>query len=93
MRDIDDAFDFIRDFAIGVSGDALDVSEMLIDFVDGTSDPNDFVQFDPSGGDTIVKVDADGTVNGANFVDICVLQGVTVSNVDQAVADGNLVLA
>ncbi len=75
-----------------MNGDALDVSNLLTGFVEGSSDPNEFVQFANSSGDTLVRVDADGAVNGANFVDVCVLQNVTLSNVAQAVDDGNLVL-
>jgi hypothetical protein len=39
---------------------------------------------------TTVQVDTDG--GGNNFVDLCILQGVTLTSVTQAIANGNLVL-
>jgi hypothetical protein len=47
------------------------------------------VQCDAGGGNTTVKVDADGATNGANFTDVCVLTGVTTTLTD-LVAGGNI---
>src|SRR6185295_2779023 len=58
---IADAGDTISKFKTGSGHDVLDIKDILSGFVDGVSDPNDFVQLTPSGGDTIVSVDADGT--------------------------------
>jgi len=58
---IADAGDTISEFKTGSGHDVLDIKDILSGFVDGVSDPNDFVQLTPSGGDTIVSVDADGT--------------------------------
>jgi hypothetical protein len=51
------------------------------------------VQFVNAGGDTTVRIDADGIANGVSFVDVAVLQNVTLSNVAQAMIEGNLDLA
>jgi Ca2+-binding RTX toxin-like protein len=55
--------------------DMLDISALLTGFVAGSE--SQFVQIIDSGGNTFVQVDADGAMGGANFVDLCVLQGVT----------------
>jgi Ca2+-binding RTX toxin-like protein len=90
---IDGAVEIVTDFDTGALGDALDLSDVLTGFVAGSSNPSDFVQFGIAAGGTTVRVDSDGAANGANFVDVCLLQGVTLSNVNQAVMEGNLVLA
>ena len=92
LIEIDGALEIINDFAAGKNGDRLDLADLLTGFVSGSSNPNDFVQFGNVANDTIVRVDVDAA-NGANFVDACLLQGVTLTSVDQAIAAGNLVLA
>jgi hypothetical protein len=64
----------------------------LVGFDAGSSNPGDFVQFGNAAGDTTMRVDVDGAANGVNFVDVCLLQGVTLTNVNQAAMEGNLVL-
>ncbi len=81
--------DTITDFLTGLGGDVLDVADLLVGFVAGTSDLADFVQCDAAGGNTTVKVDADGAVNGAAFTDVCMLAGVTTS-LDALVAGNNI---
>jgi len=93
LADIDGATEIITDFAAGKNGDRLDLSDLLTGFTAGSSNPSDFVQFGNAAGNTTVRVDADGAAGGANFVDVCLLQGVTLINVDQAATEGNLVLA
>ena len=90
---INDGTEEITDFQAGVGGDLLDLSDLLDNFNPGQSDPNDFVQFVTAGGDTTVRVDADGAANGVSFVDVALLQNVTLSNVAQAMIEGNLDLA
>ena len=90
---VNDGVEEITDFQIGVGGDVLDLSDLLDSFNPGQSDPNDFVQFVNAGGDTTVRVDADGVANGVSFVDVAVLQNVMLTNVVQAMIEGNLDLA
>jgi len=90
--DIDGAPDIVIDFDAGPLGDALDLSDLLVDFDAGASNPGDFVQFANASGSTTVRVDVDGAANGVSFVDACLLQGVTLTNVNQAAMEGNLVL-
>ncbi|EJL96590.1 VCBS repeat-containing protein, partial [Pseudomonas sp. GM102] len=64
-------------------GDALDLSALLsANFVSGISQASDFVQLAQSGSDITVKVDADGTANGANFADVAVLANTGTSGTD-----------
>jgi Ca2+-binding RTX toxin-like protein len=93
LANIDGAPEIVTDFGAGPLGDALDLSDLLEGFDAGSSNLGDFVQFGNAAGDTTVRVDADGAANGTNFVDVCLLQGVTVTDVDQAAMEGNLVLA
>ena len=58
-------------------GDRITVSGVLTGFVVGVSSPTDFLQTVTAGGSTTVKVDTDGAVGGANFVDMVVLQGIS----------------
>jgi len=80
----------ITDFQVGVSGDSLDVSSLLTGYDVALDDPTDFVQFVASGNDTRVLVDADGLANGVSFADVALLQNVALTNVNQAVIEGNL---
>lgn len=84
--------DTITDFELGGSGDRLDVSDLLIGYLDGVSDISDFVRCVTVGGNTVVKVDANGDAGGAKFVDIAVLSGVTGVTAEQMAMDDNLVL-
>ncbi len=83
------AYDTITGFLTGLGGDVLDVADLLVGFVAGTSDLADFVECDAGGGNTTVKVDADGAVNGAAFTAVCTLTGVTTS-LDALVAGNNI---
>jgi Ca2+-binding RTX toxin-like protein len=86
-----DGRDTIQDFARGPSGDKLDVSDVLSGY-DSSDNVSDFVQLTVSGGNTIVRIDANGAVGGHSYTDAFVLTGVTGLTVNQMVADGNLVL-
>jgi Ca2+-binding RTX toxin-like protein len=84
--------DRVIDFQVGAGGDRLDLGDLLTGYDPGTSDANDFVRFIASGGGTMVQVDADGAANGAVFADTVLLEGVALTDVSQAVADGTLIL-
>ena len=84
--------DTITDFHKGAGGDKLDIHDVLSGFVNGTSNPNDFVHLTQSGGNTTVQVDANGAVGGHSFTSIAVLTGVTGVTVNELVHDGNLEL-
>lgn len=86
-----DGRDTIQDFTRGASGDKLDVSDVLVGF-DSSDNINDFVQLAVSGGNTIVRIDANGATGGHAYTDVFVLTGVTGLTVDQLAADGNIVL-
>jgi Ca2+-binding RTX toxin-like protein len=80
--------DIIADFQAGAGGDVLDVSDLLIGFTAGNE--SQFVQCVLSGGNTILRVDANGAAGGAQFTDICVINGPL--SLPALIADGNLVL-
>jgi len=81
--------DTITDFQTGAGGDVLDISDLLIGYSGGHE--AEFVQCVTAGGNTTVKVDADGLANGSKFADICVLTGVT-TDLATLVNDGNIQL-
>jgi len=61
-----DAVDTIEDFS-QAEGDVIDVSDILVGYTFGVSDINDFVRFVDSGADTVLEIDANGTVGGVSF--------------------------
>jgi Ca2+-binding RTX toxin-like protein len=81
--------DTITDFQTGAGGDVLDISDLLIGYSAGHE--AEFVQCVTAGGNTTVKVDADGLANGAKFTDICVLTSVT-ADLATLVNDGSIQL-
>jgi len=89
FHNLGDGVDTVTDFAVGAGGDVLDVADLLFGFTNGVSDLDDFVQCEVTGGNTTVKVDADGAAGGAAFTDVCVLTGVTTTLTD-LVAGGNI---
>ncbi|HEY7690081.1 MAG TPA: calcium-binding protein, partial [Dongiaceae bacterium] len=86
-----DGRDVILDFALGEGGDKLDIGDVLVGY-DISDNAADFVQLIASNGNTIVRIDANGAAGGAAFADAFVLVGVTVTDVNQLVGDGNLLL-
>jgi hypothetical protein len=90
---ISEAGDTIADFKTGLGHDVLDIQDILSGFVDGVSDPTQFVELSGDGAKTVVSVDTDGGAD--NFVPLATLSGIDVGTVSVAglVADGNLVLA
>jgi Ca2+-binding RTX toxin-like protein len=73
-----EGLDTITDFAAGENGDILDFSDLLIGYVDGLSNPANFVQLQqfqtPNGPGTTVAVNADGI--DFDFVSMATLQNV-----------------
>ena len=84
-----DGLDVIADFNGLPNGDRIDVSHMLIDFVPGVSDVSEFLNTKTTGGSTTLQVDVNGAASGADFVDLCVLQGVT-TNLAGLLANGSI---
>lgn len=74
------------------TSDVIDIGGLLVGYVDGISNVDDFVQLSFSGGVTTLKVDANGLAGGSSFTDLAVLPATFNSTVDQLIADGNLVL-
>lgn len=94
----DDTFDFdslgeALDTIVGFksSSDSIDISDLLEGFDPPTSDIDQFVQLIEGGGDTVVRVDADG--GGDAFQDLVVLDGVTGLNLDSLVQTGAIEVA
>lgn len=82
--------DTITDFVSGVGNDVLDIADMLTGY---SGIVTDYVQLTFVGGNTIVKVDANGLTGGANFQQIATLTGVNLGTDEAAlVASGNLVV-
>ncbi|MDF3023688.1 MAG: hypothetical protein K0R10_1049 [Alphaproteobacteria bacterium] len=83
--------DTITDFVSGGGNDVLDIADVLVGY---TGTVTDFVQLTFVGGNTIVKVDANGTgVGGSNFVQIATLTGVNLGTDEAAlVVSGNLIV-
>ena len=86
-----DGRDTVQDFTKGPGGDRLDIGDVLSGY-DAGDNASEFVQVVVSGGNTIVRIDANGAAGGASFTDAFVLTNVTGLSVSQMVADGNLVL-
>ena len=89
IASVEQGVDRILDFAAGPGGDVLDLNEVL-DFGAGNV-ATSFVQLNETGGNTQVAVNPSGA--GPDFTPVFNLVGVTGTNVDQLVADGNLQLA
>ena len=93
VGDLGAGVDVIRDFQVGKNGDVLDLDSLLNGFVAGSSNVSDFVRLSQSGGDTKVRVDANGKAGGTNFVDLAVLDNVSGVGLGDLIQNGNLVLS
>jgi len=70
------------------------VADLLIGYDPLNSLVTDFVQITDSGGNSIVKIDADGAGTAYSFTQIAVLTGVTGLTDEQAqVAAGHLIVS
>ena len=86
-----DGIDQIANFN-ATEGDALDISDVLDGFVVGTSAIDDFLQFSNSGADTVVSIDANGSVGGANFVAVAEILGLNDLNATALFNDGEIIV-
>lgn len=81
--------DVIQDFKTS-QGDAIDISDLLIDFDPDQDAINDFIQITDNGSDSTISIDADGGAN--NFQAVATIQGVTGLTDEQTLLDnGNLI--
>ncbi|MBK8174860.1 MAG: type I secretion C-terminal target domain-containing protein [Rhodospirillales bacterium] len=83
--------DTITDFK-KTENDRLDLSD-VVDFNPTIHAITDFVQITTSGANSILKIDADGTANGVNFVQIATLQNITGLTDEAALVAGGYLLA
>lgn len=88
--DVGSGVDVITDFTSGPGGDVLDIEALLVGYSAGTSVIGEFVSLVQSGGDTTVRLDANG--GGDSFVDLVVLANVTGLDVNTMQVNGNLIV-
>ncbi len=87
FNDIDE----INGFDVG-ENDAIDISDLLVGYVDGVSDINDFVQITESAGDTLIGIDANGTTGGASFTDIVSINDTIGMTVDALLLNDSIIV-
>ena len=88
------SIDTIKDFS-DIEGDSIDIRDVLSDIYAPLSDNLlDFVQISESGGNTIIKIDIDGTGTSSAWAQIATIQGVTgLGDAEAMVAAGQLLVA
>lgn len=74
-------------------GDAIDIRDLLVGYVAGTSNINDFVSLSTSGGNTSFFVDRDGSGSTYSSVKIASLDYVTGLNVSDMLTNHNIIAA
>ena len=72
--------------------DWLDISDIISGYDPLSDDLRDFIDFNVTGGDTVIAVDSDGAANGSNFTDVAILDGVTDLDLYQMVHADNLII-
>lgn len=82
----------ITDFALA-SNDKIDVSKLLLGYNSGSGSITNYVRATAQGSDMILSIDADGAVNGTNFVNLVTLRNVTSFDVQALETSGNLITA
>lgn len=87
-----DGLDLITDFALGPSGDRLDISDVLSGFDPGDN-PAEFVKLTNYGSFTLLSIDANGSAGGQSFSQAAFLMGVGTNDLNRLIADGNVVVA
>jgi Ca2+-binding RTX toxin-like protein len=80
--------DTITDFAVGASGDVLNISDLITGTIAGNE--ASYVSLRESNGNTIVSIDRDGGGSSYGFEDFVSLQGVTGLNLGTLLANGNI---
>lgn len=83
--------DTIENFS-AAGRDAIDISDLLSGYSYTTSDIDDFVQLNVSGGNTTISVDANGTSGGSSYVDVATLNGVTGLDLHDMISGDNLII-
>jgi hypothetical protein len=68
----------------------LDISDLLVGYEQDMSNIGDFVQLSENGGNTMLRVDTNGSVDGPSFQDVALLEGVTGLNLNDLLSNGNL---
>ncbi len=89
----DFSVDTITDFELGIGGDSLNLTDLLIgyDSNDVNDAIDDFIKLTNNGSDTIVSVNEDG--QGNDFIDIAIIQnGVGGVSINELIDDGNIVV-
>lgn len=83
--------DTVTDFN-AAEGDVLDFHNLLQGFDPLSSALDDFVHLTQRGSDTIVSVDVNGAVKGAQFVQVATLSNTTGLELDTLFANGNIII-
>lgn len=81
--------DKIYDFTVGVGGDVLNIADVLIGYDPLADALSDFVQLVDNGGDTELRVNADGDLGGA-FETIAVFDGGLGATLAELITNGNI---
>jgi parallel beta-helix repeat protein len=88
---VQNGVDNILDFRAG-DGDVLEITEIL-SFEPLADSIEDFLTLTEVNGNTVVSVDADGSANGSNFVEVVTLTGITgLGEVGDLYDDGTITL-
>ncbi|MFM9842378.1 MAG: beta strand repeat-containing protein [Dongiaceae bacterium] len=90
-----DAADLIADFETGAGGDVINLQDFFGDptvAADVLANPGNYIQTETVNGNTILRLDLDGTGAAETFFDLCVLQGVS-TDLNGLIGQGNLITA
>lgn len=92
IESLDGQIDNLRDFK-KAEGDKLDIKDILIGYNPGTSDITKFIQITSSNGDSLVKLDRDGTGTAYGWKQVATIYGETGLADEQAlVTNGTLIV-
>lgn len=83
--------DYVNDFDIG-EGDVIRLEDVLTGYTPGTSDITDFVLLSPTGGDTRLFVDRDGTGSTYSSVRVAYIKDITATDEQAWLNNGTLVV-
>ena len=82
--------DQINGFDVG-ENDAIDISDILTGYTAGVSDINDFVTVTTVGLNSVVAVDANGSVGGSSFSNIAQINDFAGVNAESLLANNSLI--